>query len=154
MVFRRMQPAQILLVEDDDQDAELIRSVFDASDLQANIERVPDGETALRRLRNLDEFADAPRPDILLLDLVLPGISGMDVLDEVKSDKALVTIPVIMLTQLDAMPKALSAYRHRANSYIAKPSDEETMLKFVDRIASFWLDVAVLPDGSTGTGDG
>jgi chemotaxis family two-component system response regulator Rcp1 len=150
LVHRRKQPARVLLVEDDVNDALLISSVLLGSTLPIELETVGDGSAALAVLR--DEEREPPH--LILLDVGLPGISGFEVLDSIKADPDLACIPVVMLTQFDAKSRALQAYRHKVNSYIPKPRDDAGMTVFVERIASFWLDVAVLPDGSTGSGDG
>jgi CheY-like chemotaxis protein len=152
LVYRRKQPARILLVEDDADDAAVIESALENSPVDIELDVTGDGETALEHLA--DHAENVGLPNLILLDVGLPGMSGFEVLERVKTTEKLRRIPVIMLTQFDAMPKALQAYRHRANSYISKPQSSNDLQRFVERIAGYWLDLAVLPDGSTGTGDG
>jgi CheY-like chemotaxis protein len=133
---------ELLLVEDSPDDADLMREALDESDLRPRVTVVEDGEDALRYLRRLPPFRDAPRPDLVLLDLHLPRLSGHEVLAELKEDEGLRRIPVIVLTSADSELAFLSAYELHANCCVRKPADLEQFALTVKKIEHFWLRVA------------
>lgn len=146
-----VQIAQILLVEDSPTDVELTREVLAEARVRNDLHAVTDGEAAMRFLRREGEFADAPRPDIVLLDVNLPRMSGHEVLEAVKGDEDLRSIPVIMLTTSRDEADVLGAYRRHVNSFIVKPLDLEQFVGVVRQIEGYWLSIVKLPaEGSSG----
>src|SRR5881275_1713864 len=114
-MVQRNRPAQVLLIEDSPGDAWLVRDILMKGAVPKDIHLVTDGASALRFLRGLGEYAQAPRPDLILLDVNLPGRNGLEVLREIKSDPALRTISVIVLTTSDAVSDVNLAYDLNAN---------------------------------------
>jgi len=104
-----------------------------------------DGEQAIAFLRKTGDYADAERPDIILLDLNLPRKDGREVLSELKQDPDLCTIPVIMLTTSKADHDILDCYSRHANSYIAKPVDLDEFVNVIEAVENYWLKVVRLP---------
>jgi CheY-like chemotaxis protein len=104
-----------------------------------------DGVQALAILRHEDSYADAPRPDLILLDLNLPKKDGREVLAEIKSDKDLCPIPVVILTTSSADDDIMQSYRLHANSYVTKPVDLDRFVEIVKGIDDFWLAIVALP---------
>lgn len=132
----------ILLVEDDPAHAELIKRSFDSQRVPHRIIHVTHGEAALDYLFRRGVYGDArqsPRPHIILLDLRLPRISGFDVLEEIKADVDLRTIPVIVLTTSQVKDDAIKAYRLYANSFVVKPVDFEKFMSLIKELGSYWL---------------
>lgn len=140
------RPIEILLVEDHPADVRLTQEVLADGKVVNNLHPVGDGEMAMRFLRNEGEFADAPRPDLILLDLNLPKMDGREVLAEVKQDPELKLIPVIALTTSTAEQDILEAYEHRVNAYINKPVNLQEFVNVVRGIESFWLSIVRFPD--------
>jgi CheY-like chemotaxis protein len=139
------RPIEILLVEDNEGDLRLTREAFREGKVTNNIHAVADGEEAMEFLRRQGRFADAPRPDIVLLDLNLPRKDGREVLAEIKADPHLRRIPVVVLTTSRAEQDVLRAYDLNCNCYINKPVDLEQFFRVVEMIDSFWLTVVTLP---------
>jgi len=140
-----INPAEILLVEDSPGDARLTREALAEGKLKNVLHLVEDGEQALAFLRGEDGYADAPRPDLVLLDLNLPRVDGREVLAEMKADPDLKRIPVVVLTTSSADEDVLRAYELAANCYITKPVDLDKFLGVVRSIEEFWLTVVRLP---------
>jgi two-component system response regulator len=138
------RPAEILLVEDNPGDVELTQIALEQSKLHVNLHVVADGEQALVRLRG-----GGPRPDLILLDLNLPGKSGPEVLAEIKADPQLRVIPVVILTSSRAEEDVLRSYRLHANCYVPKPVDFAGFAQVVQSIEGFWFSVVVLPPQAT-----
>ena len=136
---------EILLVEDNPGDVLLMKEGLGRVESRTHLSVARDGVEALRFLRRESPFEDAARPDLILLDLNLPRKDGRDVLAEVKSDRELRRIPVIVLTTSTHEQDVLSAYELHANCYITKPIDLEQFLGVVRSIECFWLSVAELP---------
>ena len=113
--------------------------------MRNHLNTVEDGVQALAFLRRQGQFANAPRPDLIMLDLNLPRRDGREVLAEIKADQDLRTIPVVVLTTSRAEQDVLRAYNLHANCYITKPVDFEQFLDVVRSIESFWLFVVTLP---------
>jgi len=130
----------ILLVEDNQADALLIREALRQVDVSHPVEVVTDGEQALARLRG-----DEQRPDLVLLDLNLPRVDGREVLSQVKADPALRDIPVIVLTTSSAPPDIAFAYDRGANAYMRKPLGMDRLVEAAQAIRDFWLRAATLP---------
>ena len=135
----------VLLVEDDPADVLLIEEAFADNKVRNRLHRVADGVEALRFLRREGEYADAPQPDLILLDLNLPRKDGREVLAEVKADEALRQIPVVVLTTSKAEEDVLRSYKLHANAYVAKPVDFERFIEVVRQIDEFFVTVVKLP---------
>jgi two-component system, chemotaxis family, response regulator Rcp1 len=140
--FRRIE---ILLVEDSPSDANLTIKGFVNAKIANNLHWVEDGETAMNYLRQEGKFANAPRPDLVLLDLNLPGMDGREVLTEVKSDPILKLIPVVVLTTSTDEQDILRSYNLNANCYVTKPLDVYQFIEVVQLIKDFWLAAVKLP---------
>lgn len=136
---------EILLVEDNEGDVGLVEEVFQEAKIRNNLNVAEDGEEAMLFLRNEGKFSSAPRPDIILLDLNLPGKDGREVLKEIKEDGGLKRIPVVILTTSKAEEDIIKSYTLHANSYITKPVDFDQFLKVIKSIENFWLDIVKLP---------
>jgi CheY-like chemotaxis protein len=139
------RPIEILLIEDSPSDTELTIEALKEAKVRNHLSIVEDGELALEFLRRRGKFLDAPRPDLIMLDLNLPKKDGREVLAEIKADEALKTIPVVVLTTSRADQDVLRAYRLHANCYITKPVDFDQFLNVVRSIESFWLFIVTLP---------
>ena len=138
-------PVQVLLVEDSPDDADLMREALEGGDLAVCVSLVEDGEAALAFLHREGAYSDAPRPDLILLDLRLPLKDGNEVLEEIKADPALKRIPVVVLTSADPDKSFVAAYDRYANCCVAKPLNQEEYARAVKTIENFWLRVARLP---------
>ena len=136
---------EILLVEDSPSDAGLTVEALREGSVINRLNVVEDGVQALDFLRRRNGFAEAPRPDLILLDLNLPRRDGREVLEELKTDAALRSIPVVVLTTSRAEQDVLRAYELQANCYITKPVDFKKFLEVVRSIEHFWLQVVTLP---------
>jgi CheY-like chemotaxis protein len=139
------RPIEILLIEDSPSDTELTIEALKEAKVRNHLSIVEDGEQALEFLRHRGKYAQAPSPDLIMLDLNLPRKDGREVLAEIKADDALKTIPVVVLTTSRADQDVLRAYRLHANCYITKPVDFDQFLNVVRSIESFWLFVVTLP---------
>ena len=138
-------PIEILMAEDNPADARLaIESLRDAK-VPNNLTTVADGTEALAFLRREREYADAPRPDLVLLDLNLPKMTGHELLAVMKNDPALRRIPVVVLTASEADADVFLAYDRHANSYVVKPMNVEKFQRVAKAIQDFWLATAKLP---------
>ncbi len=136
---------EILLVEDNPGDTDLIREGLENSKIHNRLHVVEDGEKALAYLRKEAPYANASRPDLILLDLNLPRKDGREVLAEIKEDKYLKRIPVIILTTSKAEEDIIRTYNLHANCYISKPIDVGQFLNVVKSIENFWLSIVILP---------
>ena len=134
----------VLLVEDDPGDVLMTREAFDEY-LHNRLDVVTDGAEALLYLRKEAPYADAPRPDLVLLDLNLPRRDGREVLAEIKDDPDLRHIPVIVLTTSQAEEDVLRSYQLHANAYVTKPVDFERFVSVVQQIDDFFVSVVRLP---------
>ena len=139
------RPVEILLVEDNPGDVRLTQEVFKEGKVRNNMSVVRNGEQAMAFLRRENHFADAERPDIILLDLNLPRKDGREVLAEIKADPDLKRIPVVILTTSQAESDLVQSYNLHANCYIVKPVDLENFIEVVKRIEGFWLQIVKLP---------
>ncbi|MBI2924168.1 MAG: response regulator [Verrucomicrobia bacterium] len=139
------RPIEILLVEDNAGDARLTVEIFKDAKVRNNLSRVADGVEALEFLRRQGPFGQAPRPDLILLDLNLPRKDGREVLADIKADDNLRRIPVVVLTTSDAEEDILRAYNLNANCYVTKPVDLDQFLRVVKTIEEFWLTIVKLP---------
>jgi len=139
------RPVEILLVEDNEGDIGLVEEVFEEGRINNNLSVAEDGEEAMMFLHKEGQFTNATRPDLILLDLNLPGKDGREVLKEVKVDDDLKKIPVVVLTTSKAEEDILKSYDLHANSYITKPVDFNQFMNVIKSIESFWLEVVKLP---------
>lgn len=139
-------PIEILLVEDNPGDVELMLEAFADSKLQNTIHVVGDGEAALDFLYRRGRYAEAVRPDIVLLDIHIPKIDGKDVLARVKGDPKLQGIPVVMLISFDAEAEVLNTYTLHANCFITKPVSFEKFLQAARSVEHFRFSVVKLPE--------
>ena len=139
------RPVELLLVEDNPGDVELTREALEEARVRNHLHVVTDGEEALEFLRRQGRHAQAPRPDLVLLDLNLPRMSGSDVLAAIKGDPELRRIPVVVLTTSQAEKDVLGAYELHANAYIVKPVDLDQFLGVVRSVEGFWLAVVKFP---------
>jgi two-component system, chemotaxis family, response regulator Rcp1 len=139
------KPIEILLVEDSPSDTELTLEALKDFKVRNHVTVVEDGVLALQFLRREGPYAEAPRPDMIMLDLNLPRKDGREVLAVIKGDESLKTIPVVVLTTSRADQDVLRAYQLNANCYITKPVDFNQFLEVVRSIETFWLYVVSLP---------
>ena len=137
----------VLLVEDDPGDVLMTQEAFEHHKLRNQLHVVADGVEALAFLRGEGEYADAPRPGLILLDLNLPRMDGREVLAAVKSDDRLRAIPVVVLTTSEAEEDVLRSYQLHANAYVTKPVDFERFVSVVQQIDDFFVSVVRLPKG-------
>lgn len=135
----------ILLVEDNAGDVRLTQEALLEADVAVDLIAVPDGEQALAFLRRQGAHANAPRPDLILLDLNLPKKNGLEVLEEIKRDPALRGTPVIMLTTSASARDIAACYDRGVNCYVVKPLDLDDFTRLVQAINGFWFEVAQLP---------
>lgn len=138
-------PIEILLVEDSPGDVRLTREALRDAKVRNNLHVALDGMEATSFLRREERHANAPRPDLILLDLNLPKKGGRTVLEEIKQDPGLKSIPVVILTTSAAEEDILRSYELHANCYITKPVDLDQFLKVVRTIDNFWLALVKLP---------
>jgi len=138
----------ILIVEDSDIDYETTLRAFKKSNMRNPVQRCEDGEETLDYLFQRNQYSNAessPRPELILLDLNLPGTDGREVLEELKKDPKLKTIPVIVLTTSSDDKDINKCYQAGANSYINKPVDLQGFFAAIQRLRDFWFEVALLP---------
>lgn len=148
----RSRPAEILLVEDNENDVLLTRQGFKRAKLMVNLHHVRDGEECMRFLRKQGEYSAAPTPDLVLLDLNMPKMDGREVLAEIVKDDTLRQLPVVILTTSAEEREILDMYRLRCSSYIVKPVDFDQFLGAIRLIGDYWFTVVVLPtDVESGT---
>ena len=140
-------PVEILLVEDNPGDVRLTKEALREGKVYSNLHWAKDGVEALEFLRRQGPHRDAPRPDIILLDLNLPKKDGREVLSVIKNDDALKQIPVVVLTTSKAEEDILRSYELHANCYVTKPVDLDKFIVVVKSIDRFWLTVVTLPPG-------
>jgi CheY-like chemotaxis protein len=141
------RPIEILLVEDNPGDVRLTQEMLKESKILNRLSAVGDGEEAMAFLLRQGEYAEAPRPDLILLDLNLPKKDGREVLAQIKTDARLKRIPVVVLTSSDAEQDILRSYDLHANCYVTKPVDLEQFIKVIKIIEEFWLTIVKLPSG-------
>ena len=138
---------EILLVEDNPGDVRLTAEALNEGKILNNLNVVGNGVEALAFLNQDGKYKDAPRPDLILLDLNLPKKDGREVLAEIKTNRDLKRIPVVILTSSAADQDIVTSYNLRANCYITKPVDLDQFLTVIKSIEQFWLTVVKLPEG-------
>ncbi|MEM6869211.1 MAG: response regulator [Cyanobacteria bacterium P01_C01_bin.121] len=135
----------VLLVEDSPSDARLTAKTFEKAKVLNTLHIVEDGVEAMAFLRQTGAYQQSPRPDLILLDLNLPKKDGRQVLEEIRADPKLETIPVVVLTTSEAEEDILRSYQLRANCYITKPVTLQQFVRVVESIEDFWCTVVKLP---------
>lgn len=136
-----MKPVEVLLVEDDPGDVILTQEGLRASKLHINLHVVDNGEKALAFLHRAPPYEDAPRPGLIILDLNLPRVNGMEVLKDIKTSEDLQTIPTVILTTSRAEEDVVRSYKLGANCYVSKPLNLDEFVKVVGSIENFWFTV-------------
>lgn len=145
---RRARPVRIFMVEDDPADARLTLESLQQSKLRNDVTVIETGEQALTYLRGEGEHTGRPKPDLILLDINLPGMDGVEVLEQIKADDAIDAIPVVMLTTSDQDADILRSYKAHAAAYVQKPLGIDEFAKVVNAIEQFWFEVVLLPADS------
>lgn len=151
MVGNKMHPVKILLVEDNLQDIEITRRAFGKGHVRNELVVVRDGQEALDYLHHRGKFQDpatSPRPGMILLDLNLPKVGGMEVLQEIKQDTDLRSVPVIVLTVSQREEDIVRSYNLGVNTYIQKPVEFDIFMKVVNAIHEYWILIATLPSSA------
>lgn len=141
----RSRPIDLLLVEDNPGDVELTKEALKDGKLHVNLHVATDGVQALAHLRREGGSADVPRPDLVVLDLNLPKLDGREVLEQVKADPELASIPVVVMTSSSAEEDVARSYELHANCFVTKPLDMDQFNKVVRVIDDFWFSVVRLP---------
>jgi two-component system, chemotaxis family, response regulator Rcp1 len=139
------QPIEILMVEDNPGDVRLTREALRDGKVHNILQAVEDGDLALDFLYRRSAYSDAPRPDLILLELKLPGKGGLEVLAEIKADASLRRIPVVILTSSQAEEDIVRGYDRHVNAYVAKPVELDEFIAAVKGIERFWLEIVKLP---------
>ncbi len=138
---------EILLIEDNPGDVRLTKEALKDGHVLNNLHVVEDGQQAMAFLRHRAEYKGAPTPDLIIMDLHLPGKDGQTLLKEIKADRKLRRIPVVVLTTSEAKDDILQAYESQASCYVTKPVDLDQFLSIVRSIEDFWLKIVKLPQG-------
>lgn len=136
---------QVLVVDDDLGDVALMENAFAEHDVRSELHHVSDGAEAMAFLHRESPYLDAPRPDLILLDLNMPRVDGREVLDRIKADNDLKTIPTVVLTTSSSADDILSSYIAHANAYVTKPIDLDDFDRVVMEIRNFYGHTAALP---------
>jgi chemotaxis family two-component system response regulator Rcp1 len=145
MDYSQITPIEILLVEDNPGDTRLIQEALKDSKIYNTLSTVIDGRAALEYLRKEGRYEKVSTPDLILLDLDLPHISGREVLETVKADKKLRQIPIVILTVSPSEQDVLNSYDMHVNAYIKKPLDLDQFVKVIGTIEDFWFTIVKLP---------
>ena len=135
---------QILLVEDNEGDIVLTLEALKEAKVLNNVQVVKDGEAALQYIRREGRYKNTETPGLILLDINLPKVNGMEVLKEIKKDVDLMTIPVVMLTTSDSEKDIQEAYQHHCNCFITKSADYQEFINVVYAIKNFWIDIVTI----------
>lgn len=138
MIPSGAKPVHFLLAEDDPAHADLVRMAFEDNGISNRLTHVSDGEQVIQYLRRLNGFTNADRPDVILLDLNLPKLNGHEVLQEIKNDSELMSIPVVILTTSANEQDRAAAYEHNANSYLTKPIEFSKFQKMIRDLKMYW----------------
>jgi len=147
--LRANRAAEILLIEDNPGDLELIEEALQSGRVLNRISMVADGEAAIRFLNRDKGYENAPRPDLVLLDLNIPKKDGFEVLAEIRSNPNLARVPVVILTSSQADRDIAKSYSLHANCFVSKPVDVDEFLSVVRSTGEFWLNIVKLPGEST-----
>jgi DNA-binding response OmpR family regulator len=139
------RPAEILLIEDNPGDVELVHEALQSGKVVNRISVATDGEEALDFLNQAPGFENAPRPDLILLDLNIPKKNGFEVLSEIKDHPSVSSVPVVILTSSEAERDVVKSYNLHANCFISKPVDVDEFLAVVRSTGEFWLSIVKLP---------
>lgn len=139
------QEIKILLIEDSDGDILLITQALKKAQVTNGVTVIKDGDKALQYLRKEGNYQDVETPDMVLLDINLPKVDGMEVLAEIKNDPLLMSIPVVMLTTSESEKDIINSYNNHANCYIVKPVNFQKFIDVVQLIKEFWISVVKLP---------
>ncbi len=145
MDTHKLKPIEVLLVEDNPGDVRLMQEALKDAKVHNNLHVVYDGDDAMSFLRREGKYSGAPEPNLIMLDLNLPGKDGREVLDEIKNDSALKHIPVVIVTTSSAEEDILKSYKLHANCYVTKPVNIEQFIKVVRAIEDFWFTIVKLP---------
>lgn len=145
LLLKGLPAFEILLVEDSPGDVRLTREALKDAKMHINLHVAADGIEAMAFLNREGEYTYVPRPDLILLDLNLPRKDGRQVLEEIKANPSLMTIPIVILTTSASEEDVLRSYRLHANCYISKPVDLDGFLKVIKSIDNFWLSIVKLP---------
>jgi CheY-like chemotaxis protein len=145
MDWNHTTPIQILMVDDNLADVRLTEEAMSFTKLHNKMFVVNDGEQAIAFLTHQPPYSDAPRPDLILLDLNMPRKNGLEVLEEIRNDPTLSLIPVVILTTSQQETDILQSYRLHANAYVTKPVDLDQFIQVVRSIEGFWLEIVKLP---------
>jgi len=145
MVTHAIRPIEVLLVEDNPGDVRLMQEALKDAKVRNNLHVVNDGDEAMSFLRRQEKYSDSPEPDLIMLDLNLPGKDGREVLQEIKTHPALMHIPVVIVTTSSAEEDILESYSLHANCFVKKPVNLEQFIKVVHAIEDFWFTIVKLP---------
>ena len=145
MGFEQGEPIEILLAEDNPGDVRLTEKALEHGKILNNLYVVNNGIEAMEFLQQEGEYADEPRPDLVLLDLNMPKMDGRDVLEEMREDPSLRRIPVVVLTSSEAEEDVVRSYELNANAYLTKPVNFDGFVDIVGRIEDFWFSVVKMP---------
>lgn len=148
------KPIEILMVEDNPGDVRLTREALRDGKVRNNLHDVENADLALDFMHGRGAYADAPRPDLILLDLKLPGKGGLELLADIKADDSLRRIPVVVLTSSEAEQDIARSYDLRANAYVSKPVGLDAFIQAVKAIEGFWLEIVTLPPSEPGRENG
>ena len=146
-IYHRSRPAEILLVEDSPADVRLVIEALKECSIPHHLTAIGNGWEALRFLRREGPYTAAPRPDLVVLDLNLPGLNGRELLTTIRQDPVLQHLVVIMLTSSAAPQDVYALYRMSVNCFVTKPLDLERFLLLVRTMVEFWLGMAQVPEG-------
>jgi two-component system response regulator len=141
----RGRPAVVLLVEDNDNDVELTKIAFASAKFSVQLHHAYDGEECMAFLRREGRFADAPTPDLVLLDLQMPRMNGLEVLEAITHDARLAQLPVVILTTSESDSEMLEAYKLRCSGYLVKPVGFANFAKVIQGLEDYWFTLVVLP---------
>jgi CheY-like chemotaxis protein len=139
------RPAEVLLVEDNENDAIITRKGFEEARLIMHLHHVENGKKCMEFLRKEGQYAGAPTPDLILLDLNMPVMDGREVLEEIIKDEQLRKLPVVVLTTSHGERDILDMYNLRCNSYIVKPVDFTQFQRVIQQLSDYWFALVVLP---------
>lgn len=140
-----LNPVHILMIEDNPADVALTKAALASTHMLVDLEVLDNGESALQRLRGEGSFAGMVQPDLILLDLNLPGMGGREVLSAIRADAALTHLPVVILTTSSQDEDVLKSYQLHANCFITKPPDIDQFKKVVESLNGFWFTLVRIP---------